>query len=114
MSHCQKIGGTAMDSVEQSLCVTAPDPIAFRPPEKLTQIFRSLCDDAGLIPETWEFLGDSEQDGPYEMHVAASRTERERAYALAFRKYRKKGYTAVETDGPGWCVTPFDTQSQTL
>ena len=72
---------------------------------QVSQALRAIHDDDSSGRNTWPVAG-------YQILVSADRATRERAYALAYRVYRRAGY--VTDSGPELCVSAHDLSAQTL
>jgi hypothetical protein len=64
-----------------------------KPPRSsaVSQLLRALADEPSESPAAW----DSDE---YRLRVASDRSSRERAYQLAYRVYRQKGYVPADTN----------------
>ena len=71
----------------------------------VSKALRAICDDVSNGRNAWPVAG-------YRILVAADRATRERAYALAYRVYRRAGYVTDSADQ--LCVSPHDISAQTL
>ena len=78
----------------------------------VSQALRAIRDDVEQGKSEEIAAGTEEHDAQCRIIVASNRAARERAYALAYRVYRRSGY-ATEGDR-GLCVSPFDACAQTL
>jgi hypothetical protein len=62
-------------------------------------------------PAEWDLAAETEVEHSYRMFVAADRTSRRRAYALAHRVYHGRGYVPACDE---MIVSPFDSDPNTL
>ena len=71
----------------------------------VSQVLRALAEEQPSVPETWNCR-------EFRIRVASDRQFRERAYRLAYRVYRQKGY--VPPDEKEMIVSASDTWPETL
>ncbi len=83
-----------------------PETRLSRPLSKVSQALRAIRDDGELAAAA---IGATTA---CRIVVAATREDRQRAYALAHRVYRRSGYASEE--GQELCLSSFDAHAQTL
>jgi hypothetical protein len=77
----------------------------------VSQILRAINDDLERGAAEWKLSGDADGHPTYSVLVASDRKTRRRAYALAHRVYRQRGYV---DNNDGLIVSPFDVNPETL
>src|SRR6185369_13390623 len=82
-----------------------------RPSSAVSQILRAMTDDLLHGPAEWDLAAETEVEHSYRMFVAADRSSRHRAYALAHRVYHGRGYVPACDE---IIVSPFDSVPNTL
>lgn len=82
-------------------------------PRKATSVSQVLqaVSEENLTPASW-IVRSAEGATDFQIRVAADRAMREKAYALAYRVYRRCGY--VNEDATGLCVSAYDAYAGTF
>src|SRR6185295_914790 len=86
-------------------------PVASRKPSAISQALRALSEPDAHEASAWNMGSELDRSG-YRIRVASDRATRERAYRLAQRIYRQRGY--LPSKAPALCVAAYDARPDTL
>lgn len=100
-----------LTSEDRELLGMTPDTKKARRPTAVSQILRVINDELEQGTSRWEVDGDNGAQSAYRILVAADRKTRSRAYALAYRVYKGRGYAPRDEN---MLVSPSDASPQTL
>src|SRR5260221_11060925 len=79
-----------------------------RRPSAVSQALRAVAADV----DTWDETEHAGEKAQFRIRVAADKATRERAYGLAYRVYRERGY--VPANESGRVIAPYDARPETL
>jgi hypothetical protein len=93
-------------------CLEVEEQVANKPRKatSVSQVLQAVSDE-NLTPSSW-IVRSAEGATDFQIRVASDRAMREKAYALAYRVYRRCGY--VNDDPTGLCVSAYDAYAGTF
>ena len=100
-----------MLSLEDEANLGTQRPATLRRPSAVSQILRKISENMDLDPAGWDVSSEEDRSQSFRLRIAADRTLRARAYALAHRVYHASGLVAGDCP---MVVSPYDADPQTF
>jgi hypothetical protein len=105
--HVRGIQEADMFDSKVELALKTPKP---RRSTAVSQVLRAITTQ-DLLPDVWQVM-TAEGNSEFSVRVASDHDTRRKAYALAYRVYRRCGY--VEESTTQLCVSPYDAFTGTI